>query len=114
MEVRRGPVLAIILASYAMIVLDISIVITALPKIHHELDFSATALSWVGRTRTCRPSAACCCWALAPATSSGGGGCSSPGLRGAARPGARRALAARAHPARLTQWPPRVGSPERG
>jgi EmrB/QacA subfamily drug resistance transporter len=30
-----------------MIVLDISIVITALPKIHHALDFSATALSWV-------------------------------------------------------------------
>jgi MFS family permease len=30
-----------------MIVLDISIVITALPKIHHRLDFSATALSWV-------------------------------------------------------------------
>jgi MFS family permease len=47
MEVRRGPVLAIILASYTMIVLDISIVITALAKIHHDLQFSATALSWV-------------------------------------------------------------------
>ena len=30
-----------------MIVLDISIVITALPKIHYALGFSATALSWV-------------------------------------------------------------------
>jgi EmrB/QacA subfamily drug resistance transporter len=40
-------VLAIILASYFMIVLDISIVITALPKIHHGLGFSATGLSWV-------------------------------------------------------------------
>src|SRR4051794_13363807 len=30
-----------------MIVLDISIVITALPKIHRTLDFSPTALSWV-------------------------------------------------------------------
>jgi EmrB/QacA subfamily drug resistance transporter len=47
MAVRRGPVLAIILASYTMIVLDISIVITALPKIHHALGFSSTALSWV-------------------------------------------------------------------
>jgi hypothetical protein len=45
MRVRRAPVLAIILASYTMIVLDISIVITALPKIHDTLDFSATALS---------------------------------------------------------------------
>jgi EmrB/QacA subfamily drug resistance transporter len=46
-QVRRAPVLAIILASYTMIVLDISIVITALPKIHDTLGFSATALSWV-------------------------------------------------------------------
>src|SRR3954465_11079519 len=30
-----------------MIVLDISIVITALPKIHRSLDFSPVALSWV-------------------------------------------------------------------
>jgi hypothetical protein len=43
MEVRRGPVLAIVLASYTMIVLGISIVITALPKIH-SLDFPATSL----------------------------------------------------------------------
>ncbi|MEA2187280.1 MAG: hypothetical protein QOK16_2291, partial [Solirubrobacteraceae bacterium] len=47
MDVRRAPLLVIILASYTMIVLDISIVITALPKIHHALGFSATALSWV-------------------------------------------------------------------
>ena len=39
--------LAIILASYLMIVLDISIVITALPKIRDGLDFSHTGLSWV-------------------------------------------------------------------
>jgi MFS family permease len=49
---RRGPVLAIILASYLMIVLDISIVITALPKIHRALDFSATGLSWVQNAYT--------------------------------------------------------------
>jgi MFS family permease len=47
-----APVLAIILVSYLMIVLDISVVITALPKIHHALDFSATGLSWVQNTYT--------------------------------------------------------------
>ena len=46
-EVRRAPVLTIILASYTMIVLDISIVITALPQIRHTLGFSPVALSWV-------------------------------------------------------------------
>jgi hypothetical protein len=35
-------VLAIVLASYTMIVLDISMVITALPKIHDALGFSST------------------------------------------------------------------------
>ena len=40
---RKGAVLA----SYTMIVLDISIVVTALPKHHHALDSPATALSWV-------------------------------------------------------------------
>ena len=44
--------LAIILASYLMIVLDVSIVITALPKIHHSLGFSATGLSWVQNAYT--------------------------------------------------------------
>ena len=44
--------LAIILASYLMIVLDVSIVITALPKIHHALGFSATGLSWVQNAYT--------------------------------------------------------------
>jgi EmrB/QacA subfamily drug resistance transporter len=43
----RPAVLAIILVSYLMIVLDISIVITALPHIHSALHFSAANLSWV-------------------------------------------------------------------
>jgi hypothetical protein len=43
--VRKGPVLAIILVSYVMIVLDISIVITV-PKIETELGFSTTDLPW--------------------------------------------------------------------
>ena len=50
--VRRIPVLTIILASYLMIVLDISIVITALPKIHHALGFSVPELSWVQNAYT--------------------------------------------------------------
>jgi EmrB/QacA subfamily drug resistance transporter len=48
---RRVPhpkvVLAVILATYLMIILDATIIITALPKIHHALGFSATGLSWV-------------------------------------------------------------------
>jgi EmrB/QacA subfamily drug resistance transporter len=48
----RTPVLWIVLVSYLMIVLDISIVITALPKIHHALHFSATGLSWVQNAYT--------------------------------------------------------------
>ncbi|HEV7805871.1 MAG TPA: MFS transporter [Solirubrobacteraceae bacterium] len=44
---RRTPVLVVVLTSYLMIVLDISIVITALPRIHSTLGFSATGLSWV-------------------------------------------------------------------
>jgi hypothetical protein len=50
--VRRTAVLVIILASYFMIVLDISIVITALPKIHYSLGFSAIELSWVQNAYT--------------------------------------------------------------
>jgi EmrB/QacA subfamily drug resistance transporter len=45
--VRKTPVLVIVLASYLMIVLDISITITALPKIDAALDFSPAGLSWV-------------------------------------------------------------------
>jgi EmrB/QacA subfamily drug resistance transporter len=49
---RRGALLAIILVSYLMIVLDISIVITALPKIQASLGLSASALSWVQNAYT--------------------------------------------------------------
>src|SRR6478752_524394 len=44
---NRTMVLGIILATYLMIVLDASVVITALPKIHDALHFSAAQLSWV-------------------------------------------------------------------
>src|SRR3954464_13262648 len=48
----QRTLLTIILASYLMIVLDVSIVITALPRIHHALGFSATGLSWVQNAYT--------------------------------------------------------------
>src|SRR3954452_21276364 len=44
---NKRMVLAIILATYLMIVLDASVVITALPKIHEGLNFSTADLSWV-------------------------------------------------------------------
>jgi EmrB/QacA subfamily drug resistance transporter len=44
---NRTAVLIIILASYLMVVLDISITITALPKLQQDLGFSSTGLSWV-------------------------------------------------------------------
>jgi EmrB/QacA subfamily drug resistance transporter len=50
-ELERTPntaaVLAIVLSTYLMIVLDISVIIAALPKIHSSLHFSPTGLSWV-------------------------------------------------------------------
>jgi EmrB/QacA subfamily drug resistance transporter len=45
-------VLAIILATYLMIILDATIVITALPKIHRALRFSSTGLTWVQNAYT--------------------------------------------------------------
>jgi len=39
--------LAVILGCYLMVVLDVSIIITALPQIHRTLDFSSSSLSWV-------------------------------------------------------------------
>lgn len=44
---HKKAVLLIVLASYLMIVLDISIVITGLPKIRDSLGFTAATLSWV-------------------------------------------------------------------
>lgn len=49
---RQGTVLAIIMASYLMIVVDISIVITGLPKIKDALGFSPASLSWVQNAYT--------------------------------------------------------------
>jgi EmrB/QacA subfamily drug resistance transporter len=49
---RLAVVLAIILATYLMIILDATIVITALPDIHRALHFSSTGLSWVQNAYT--------------------------------------------------------------
>lgn len=49
---NNNAVLAIVLASYLMIVLDISIVVTALPKIQTGLGFSVAGLSWVQNAYT--------------------------------------------------------------
>ena len=46
-NLHKGAVLAIVLTAYTMIVLDISIIITALPKLRVSLGFSPAALSWV-------------------------------------------------------------------
>ncbi|NTJ11549.1 MFS transporter [Rhizobium lusitanum] len=51
-SINRTAILAIILISYVMIVLDTSIVITGLPKIHEALGFSDSGLSWVSNAYT--------------------------------------------------------------
>jgi len=52
MPATRRALLAIILAAYLMIVLDVSIVVTALPHIRRTLGLSATGLSWVQNAYT--------------------------------------------------------------
>lgn len=44
---NTAAVLGIILATYLMIILDVSVVIAALPNIQSSLHFSSTSLSWV-------------------------------------------------------------------
>lgn len=44
---NKRAILAIVLVSYVMIVLDTSVVLTGLPKIHLELGFSDSGLAWV-------------------------------------------------------------------
>lgn len=51
-DMRADTVLAIIVTSYLMIVVDISIVITGLPQIQASLGFSAAQLSWVTNAYT--------------------------------------------------------------
>jgi len=45
--IRPGAVLAVVLVSYFMIVLDNSIVFTGLTRMRADLDFTTSGLSWV-------------------------------------------------------------------
>jgi MFS family permease len=49
---RRGVVLAIILAGYLLVLIDVSILMAALPSIHADLGFSDTSLSWAQNAYT--------------------------------------------------------------
>lgn len=49
---NRTAILAIIVLTYVMIVLDISIVLTGLPRIEAELGFTEAGLSWVSTAYT--------------------------------------------------------------
>lgn len=49
---NRGLVLAVILAGYLLVLIDVSILMVALPRIHHDLGFSATNLSWAQNAYT--------------------------------------------------------------
>ncbi|MBI1205465.1 MAG: MFS transporter [Rhodopseudomonas sp.] len=46
-RLNKPAILTIILASYVMIVLDTSVVLTGLPNIHRDLGFTDTGLAWV-------------------------------------------------------------------
>lgn len=51
-SLNRGVILAIIMASYLMIVIDISIVLTGLPRIKSALGFSTAGLTWIQNAYT--------------------------------------------------------------
>ncbi|MCU1533022.1 MAG: transporter [Arthrobacter sp.] len=51
-RVRPRAILAIILVSYFMIILDNSIIFTGLPRLQAEMNLSATGLSWVQNAYT--------------------------------------------------------------
>src|SRR3954470_13939008 len=49
---QRGVVLALILVGYLLILIDVSILMAALPTIHRDLDFSPASLSWAQNAYT--------------------------------------------------------------
>lgn len=52
LNARQGVILAIIMASYLMLVIDISIVLTGLPRIKAALGFTPAGLSWIQNAYT--------------------------------------------------------------
>jgi EmrB/QacA subfamily drug resistance transporter len=51
-ERRRALVLAIILMGYLLVLIDVSILMVALPRIHRDLGFSSSNLSWAQNAYT--------------------------------------------------------------
>src|SRR5881227_893252 len=49
---QRRVVLAVILLGYLLVLLDVSILMAALPTIHRDLGFSPTSLSWAQNAYT--------------------------------------------------------------
>jgi len=49
---QRGVVLSVILVGYLLVLIDVSILMVALPRIHRDLGFSATGLSWAQNAYT--------------------------------------------------------------
>jgi MFS family permease len=49
---RRSLLLAVSLVGYLLILIDVSILMAALPTIHRELGFSPTSLSWAQNAYT--------------------------------------------------------------
>jgi len=49
---NKQAVLWIVMVGYLMVVLDVSVVITSLPQIRRELEFTRTGLSWVSNAYT--------------------------------------------------------------
>lgn len=73
--VKVGGILAIILISYFMVLLDNSVIITGLPSIRDGLDLSPTALSW-GQDAYTLTFGVCCCSVHGPVTCWVGAACS--------------------------------------
>jgi len=49
---HRGLVLGVILVGYLLVLIDVSILMVALPRIHRDLAFSSTSLSWAQNAYT--------------------------------------------------------------
>src|SRR3954470_7092677 len=49
---RRGIVLGIILVGYLLVLIDVSVLMAALPRIHADLGFSPAGLSWAQNAYT--------------------------------------------------------------
>jgi len=74
---RRWLGLAVLAAVQFMLVLDVTVVTVALPRIQHDLHFSRPGLAWVINGYVLM-AGGFCCWAGGCPTCSAGGACSWP------------------------------------